>query len=157
MVDYKNILFLNANSLVLSDERAIVALRQPSEEKNNGSESGVLLEEKTEERADEDDNFIRCGQCLYAIARAGDEISVGGAHKHTFANPNGIVFEIGCFRSADGCKYAGSPTEEFTWFSGYAWRIAVCGKCLMHLGWLYVSPGKDGFVGLIVDRLVYPE
>ncbi len=148
--------FLSSGSPVLSDQRNLVALRHPSE-KDGGSDAGLILEEKTEERAGEDDKHIRCGQCLYAIAREGDEISMGGAHKHAFANPHGIVFEIGCFRSAGGCKFAGGLTEEFTWFSGYAWRIAVCGKCLLHLGWLYVAPGKDSFVGLIVDRLVYPE
>jgi hypothetical protein len=156
MIDFKRINSFYSDSFVPSDEGTIVALRHPSGE-DGGSGAEVLLEDRTEEGAGEDDRFIRCGQCLTAIAREEDEISMGGAHRHTFANPNGIVFEIGCFRSAGGCKYAGAPTGEFTWFPGWDWRIAVCGKCLSHLGWLYVSPGKDSFAGLIVDRLVYPE
>lgn len=117
----------------------------------------TLIKDETEQETSEDDRLIRCVQCLHGITRVGDGISRQGMHRHTFANPHGIVFEIGCFKEAAGCGYAGAPTAEFTWFPGYAWRIAVCKKCTLHLGWLFLSTEKDRFNGLIVDRLVYPE
>lgn len=135
---------------------AIILLKQPSEE-NGGLNTDILLEDETGEQIFEDDQFIRCAQCLNAIAKPADRIEIGGAHRHTFANPHGILFEIACFSLADGCRYLGSGTDEFTWFKGYAWRIAVCGKCLLHLGWQYTSSGKNSFWGLIIDRLIYHQ
>ena len=122
-----------------------------------GAGTDAVVEDETEEQEQEDGDLIRCAQCLHAITREEDRIVVSGAHTHTFANPNGVVFEIGCFGATRGLRFAGPPTEEFTWFSGYAWRIAVCEKCLLHLGWLYVGADKESFAGLIVDRLVYPQ
>lgn len=96
---------------------------------------------------------IRCAACMSIIALDSDRIPVNGAHIHSFANPHGLVFEIGCFRDAFGCHETGLPTDEFTWFSGYLWQIAVCGTCLAHLGWLFTANSR-GFWGLILDRLI---
>jgi hypothetical protein len=82
---------------------------------------------------------------------------VQGAHHHTFANPHGIVYEIGCFKSAQGCGYAGPPSTEFTWFSGYAWRVSFCTMCLTHLGWVFIAGSGDSFHGFILERLIQPE
>ncbi len=126
-------------------------------ELNGGTITTIRVEDEAGEKTIEDDRFIRCGQCLNAIAKPTDRIVIGGTHRHTFANPHGILFEIACFSFADGCRYLGPATEEFTWFRGYAWKIAVCGKCLFHLGWQYISLDKNSFYGLIVDRLIYPK
>jgi hypothetical protein len=99
---------------------------------------------------------ILCRHCRHIITRPKERMEKNGAHRHTFANPHGIVFEIACFREAEGCGYRGSATGEFTWFAGYQWRVAVCGACITHLGWYFSSTGGDGFHGLIVDRLAYP-
>lgn len=141
----------------LQEIRTENLLKLPSEE-NGGLKTDLLVEDETGEQISEEDKFIRCAQCLYAIAKPENRIVVGGSHQHTFANPHGILFEIACFSLADGCGYLGTGTEEFTWFKGYAWRIAVCRKCLFHLGWRYnLLSGSDSFYGLIVDHLVYPE
>jgi hypothetical protein len=42
---------------------------------------------------------------------------------------------------------------DFTWFAGYAWAVAQCGRCGMHLGWRLRS-GVHVFHGLVRDRLV---
>ncbi|MBI9081998.1 MAG: hypothetical protein JEZ11_00280 [Desulfobacterales bacterium] len=94
-----------------------------------------------------------CRQCGHAITHPDQGIIVDGAHRHTFANPHGMVYEIGCFRSADGCANVGPTTDEFTWFAGFFWRIAVCRRCQVHLGWLFESRGMRRFHGLILDRL----
>ena len=94
-----------------------------------------------------------CAQCLHIITNPANRVSVDGTHLHTFANPHGIVFEIGCFGAAPGCGTAGPATDDFSWFKGYEWKIAFCRRCLSHLGWQFIS-GSGFFYGLIIDRLV---
>lgn len=96
---------------------------------------------------------LRCTFCLEPVAYAKDRISVEGSHIHVFTNPSGIVFEIGCFALAPGCRTVGQASDEFTWFPGCTWQIAVCGKCTGHLGWCFASESAR-FWALILDRLV---
>ena len=100
---------------------------------------------------------VLCRECLHPVTREQDRTEVHGAHHHTFANPSGIVFTIGCFQFADGCGAAGSPSEEFTWFRGFSWRVAVCTACLAHLGWLFSTASGAAFWGLILDHLIFPQ
>lgn len=100
---------------------------------------------------------IVCRRCLHVITSPAQIREINGAHTHTFANPEGIIFEIGCYRDAWGCGYLGLPSNEFTWFSGYAWRIAVCANCHVHLGWLFSAPDGRFFHGLITSRISAKE
>ena len=93
-----------------------------------------------------------CVRCRHLITAQEQRIDVNGAHRHTCTNPHGLTFDIGCFREAPGCAALGEATTEFTWFPGYAWRIADCAKCGAHLGWSFTSLG-GGFYGLILNRL----
>jgi hypothetical protein len=93
-----------------------------------------------------------CAACRHPITHQDERISVQGSHEHRCTNPHGISYHIGCFREAAGCAPSGEETAEYTWFRGYAWRIAYCAHCQMHLGWCFQS-GDDYFHGLIVDRL----
>ncbi|RJQ58327.1 MAG: hypothetical protein C4530_10965 [Desulfobacteraceae bacterium] len=113
--------------------------------------------ETVEDQEPEEEKTIRCRQCGHPVTLPSEKIIVDGSHAHTFANPSGILYEIGCFRSAAGCGYAGPATEEFTWFKGYGWKIAYCFRCRTHLGWLFVSPENEPFNGLILDRLSEPD
>ncbi|MEJ2658432.1 MAG: cereblon family protein [Desulfobacterales bacterium] len=112
------------------------------------------VEDETKDDTLEQEEFIRCRQCRNIIASPDDRITVQGAHRHTFANPHGIVFEIGCFKAVKGCGHVGLPSDEFSWFSGYSWRVAICFMCLTHLGWVFTAYGKESFHGLILDRLI---
>ena len=76
----------------------------------------------------------------------------GGAHEHTFRNPAGYSWTIGCFRDAAGCASEGNFTAEATWFAGYEWCFASCATCGRHLGWWFTGIGPS-FAGLIVSRL----
>jgi hypothetical protein len=133
----------------------IQILRQPGDDPGRGRQSGSETAEREAELTDEE-AYIVCRQCRQAITRNEERFSIQGAHRHTFANPHGLVFEIGCFRAAIGCGYAGPASDEFTWFAGYRWRVCFCSNCLTHLGWLFTSPG-DGFHGLILERLLELE
>lgn len=127
-------------------------LKHPHERPIPG-DPGKMPENQPDPEEKEDDELIVCRQCLQIVTRPEERMEVDGSHVHTFANPQGIVFEIGCFRSVTGCGFSGSPSSEFTWFSGYQWRVAVCGGCLSHLGWLFQGGSGDSFCGLILNRL----
>jgi hypothetical protein len=110
-----------------------------------------------DEREKREEKAVRCAQCGHGITSPRERIDVQGKHCHAFFNPHGIIFEIGCFRAAPGCGYTGRVTEEFSWFAGYGWKIAVCSACGAHLGWLYSAAGKESFHGLILDSLIHPD
>ncbi len=97
---------------------------------------------------------IRCRNCRHRITTADHRKIMNGSHRHVFNNPAGVLFEIGLFDAAEGCAAVGRPTMEFTWFSGHAWRFALCGNCGIHLGWLYTGSGEGGFFGLILEMIV---
>ena len=117
----------------------------------------TTLEKEAEDPSPEEEEYILCRQCHQAITKPAERIAMQGSHRHTFANPHGIVFEIGCFRRVKGCGYAGAASDEFSWFAGYSWRVCVCTMCLTHLGWMFSTKGGDSFHGLILDRLIEPN
>ena len=106
-----------------------------------------------ENKGDNEKNFILCRACRNEVTSIDTKISVNSSHIHTFSNPEGIVYEIGCFSLARGCINVGNPTIAFTWFPGFSWNFALCAQCLVHLGWKYQSPG-EAFFGLILENIV---
>jgi len=100
----------------------------------------------------DDKQKILCRICGYQITTREKKRAVNGQHQHILNNPAGIFYEIGCFSAANGCVNHGTATFEHTWFTGFAWRYALCTNCLTHLGWLFQS-GDDSFYGLILKNL----
>ena len=135
-------------------QKPLLRERSPKKE---GRIAPELAEKEAPEQSPEEEEYILCRQCHQAVTRPAERITVQGSHHHTFANPHGIVFEIGCFKTARGCGYAGLPSFEFTWFSGYAWRVCYCTLCLTHLGWIFIADSGDSFHGFILDRLIEPQ
>jgi len=130
--------------------------RIPADKPGEADET-TTVEKEAGEQSPEEEEYILCRQCRQAITRPIERMAIQGSHRHTFANPHGIVFEIGCFRNATGCGYAGAATNEFSWFAGYSWRVCFCAMCLTHLGWIFSSKGADIFHGLILGRLIEPD
>ena len=93
-----------------------------------------------------------CAWCLNRIANEKDRFQYGGQDEFSFANPEGIRFEIITFLQTLGCRQTGLPTMKFTWFAGHAWCYCYCAQCGQHLGWYYV--GEHNFAGLIKARMV---
>ncbi len=93
-----------------------------------------------------------CAWCLNRVASEKDRYSHEGENEFSFKNPEGIRFHIFTFSRTIGCREAGVPTLEHTWFPGHAWSYCLCDQCHMHLGWHYAGPSE--FVGLIRDRIV---
>ncbi|MCF8079479.1 MAG: hypothetical protein K9K88_09390 [Desulfobacterales bacterium] len=119
--------------------------------------SGSPQENESPEADEDAKPEILCRQCRQGVTDPEQRITAQGGHRHTFANPHGIVFEIGCFREVRNCGMLGAPTAEFSWFPGFRWQIVICGTCLTHLGWLFTAGGPEHFFGLILDRLVIPD
>jgi hypothetical protein len=97
----------------------------------------------------------RCAACGHEIARDRDRVDLEGAAERAFVNPEGIEFVIIGFRDAPGCRPFGASSTYWSWFEGFAWRVALCGGCGAHLGWSFES-GARRFHGLIVRRLAPP-
>lgn len=115
------------------------------------SKDELEVAEKKESTTDEE-RAVRCARCGHALARTKDAMHVGGAHVHTFVNPQGHEFTIACYSRADGCGAFGERETFWSWFPGHAWQIAVCGACGTHTGWRFFGEGA-AFVGLIVDAI----
>jgi hypothetical protein len=140
--------------------------REPLRAREAGRESPQDLVRPAQPPAEPEGGLL-CFACGHPITSERERFAVGGAQEHTFTNPGGWVYRIGCFRRAPGCAQAGEFTEEYSWFPGQAWRYALCAGCRTHLGWVFrgASAGAGGaagsaqpeFYGLILDRLVGAE
>ena len=101
---------------------------------------------------DSDGDPLMCRRCGQQITATTQRISVSGSHEHTFANPEGVLFHIGCFGNVQGCYFSGEPTDQWSWFKGYKWCVTYCCECNLHLGWSFTS-GEHVFHGLVLQNL----
>jgi hypothetical protein len=121
--------------------------------KTPGFDAELDVKDDEREKDEDDKKFFLCKVCRQLITPYETKINIDGHHRHTFVNPAGIEYSIGCFSSADGCYETGIPTVQYTWFPGYRWCYALCSKCRSHLGWSYKS-SNSGFYGLILENLI---
>ncbi len=61
----------------------------------------------------------------------------------TFLNPHGFLHEVVTVRWTQNLAVAGPPTTEFTWYPGYAWETAWCGRCRAHVGWSFTAASNQ--------------
>jgi hypothetical protein len=123
--------------------------------KNNEFETDKRFREETQKKLTKEKNKkLLCKYCENHITNTDDAIFVEGHHSHTFTNPAGYIYTINCYQVAPGCSISGERTNEFSWFKGYDWQIALCGSCREQLGWLFTNERR--FFALISDRLI-PE
>lgn len=126
---------------------ALISKKEPAPKKKAAPKAHSDPESREEEL------WIVCRQCEQRLTRPSERTSINGSHRHTFANPSGVVFEIGCFAMVRGCSFIGPPSYEFPWFAGHSWQIAICSTCQIHLGWLFTGQAGVQFSGLILDHL----
>ena len=81
----------------------------------------------------ETENDWLCAWCQNRVASDRDRFPYNGKGEFTFRNRAGIRFEIITFSRTFGCRQAGVPTLEHTWFPGYAWSYCQCDRCGQHL------------------------
>ncbi len=134
------------NNIVQDDH--IISLKPPKDEP---SDEVVIKSEK--KFGITEGQTILCANCRNIVTGPEEIITVNDHHRHTFINPEGLVFQVGCFSHADGCMIEDYSTLENTWFAGYTWSVSICLNCTVHLGWFY-EKGDQHFFGLILDRLI---
>jgi hypothetical protein len=105
-----------------------------------------------ERPARESEDRLLCVTCSSCVTRRSDAMVVEGNHQHTFVNPHGVIYRIGSFRAAGGATEIGPPSDEFAWFRGHRWRIAICSGCGIHVGWSFRRV-ESLFYGLVVAQL----
>ncbi len=121
-----------------------------------GEASGEIyssIEDEDRDEPNDKERLILCAECSQAITGDSERIEVNGSHEHTFINPCGLIFQIGCFCRVFGTNISVEATEQWSWFKGYSWRIVCCARCGTHLGWAYMSRGGKRFFGMILSRL----
>ena len=99
-----------------------------------------------------EERVCRCAACSHELALLRERIEVEGAASRRFVNPEGIEFEIAAFRDAPGCSAIGERSAYWSWFAGYDWQVALCGRCAGHVGWNFTGP-SGRFFGLILERI----
>ena len=114
--------------------------------------SGWPSAENKPKKAEDVQDALYCKACGQSITAKDQAIAVNCSFRHTFFNPAGIVFELGCYKQASGGRSVGPPSSEFSWFPEYLWSFAICSGCQTHLGWYYDS-GIERFWGLILNKL----
>ena len=129
-------------------EQGIWALRDAP-----GPKVGSAQPEGEQRHSPAEPPVLACGRCHEAITTEGDWLDTGGAREHTFANPHGFCYRIGCFAAARALEPRGGWSDEWSWFPPCAWQVQECARCHDHLGWLFRSPERR-FYGLVLDRLV---
>jgi hypothetical protein len=101
---------------------------------------------------------FQCASCSGLITHSDRLLLIGGKTRHFFVNPMGVECDFYTFASCPGALALGEATDEHTWFSGYAWRMAFCQHCSHHLGWHYEgtmrSRRPSDFWGILVSSLV---
>lgn len=86
---------------------------------------------------------VRCKNCQTVIAKRSDMLVMSTEGPlGAYVNPGGYVHEIMTFYKANGLALIGRPTNEYSWFPGYAWTIANCATCERHMGWLFTATNK---------------
>ncbi|MFC2172615.1 cereblon family protein [Acidobacteriota bacterium] len=99
-----------------------------------------------------------CRGCGQTVAKGEDLLpKLNDSVLNTFINPAGVECQVLTFRKASRLKYFEWATEEHTWFDGYAWRVAQCDRCTIHLGWRFEASNPEsaasGFHGLLLLHL----
>ena len=116
-------------------------------------EGNTAVTERDKQEQERDKRKLVCSTCSHVVTAADKRIQVNNSHKHTFFNPAGIVYELGCFSDAPGCMAIGERSREFSWFAGASWQVVLCGNCQSHLGWLFRTADST-FYGLILAQLL---
>ncbi|VAH21344.1 unnamed protein product [Triticum turgidum subsp. durum] len=83
-------------------------------------------------------DLIKCGYCKSEIAKHSDVVVMSSdGPLGTYVNNHGYVHATITVNNATGLALEGDPTEEHSWFPGYAWTIASCASCGSNIGWLF--------------------
>lgn len=88
-----------------------------------------------------DDKIFVCFSCDSFIARQSDIFPMSKEGPHgMYCNAAGIIHDTVTLYHAQGLQLSHDPPSiECTWFPGYAWTIASCNNCDIHMGWKFTA------------------
>lgn len=83
-----------------------------------------------------------CARCRRPLAAKPAVFSVPGAEGTVgaYVNAHGFVHQTLTLRELlrpERVLLEGEPESQDSWFPGYAWQIAYCARCGLHLGWRF--------------------
>lgn len=88
--------------------------------------------------------YFGCRYCRNVICHRGDMFLMScSGPQNSFVNSHGFVHDTLTVRVARGLMREYDWTTEFSWFPGYAWKVACCENCSRHIGWCYKSLNAD--------------
>ncbi|KAK1370128.1 ATP-dependent protease La (LON) domain protein [Heracleum sosnowskyi] len=89
-------------------------------------------------------NCIRCKNCQKVISKRSDMLVMSSMGPFgAYLNSSGYVHEIVTLLKVNGLSLVGHPSEEYSWFPGYAWTIAYCTNCECQMGWRFTATKKN--------------
>lgn len=82
--------------------------------------------------------FFGCSACKNVICHKKDVFPMScSGPQNSFVNSHGYVHDTMTVRSTRGLIQEYEWSTEFSWFPGYAWRVACCENCGRHIGWCF--------------------
>ena len=118
-------------------------------QKKSTNQSAIRFQPKNlSNKSEKTSNFLVCSKCGTKICSPDDEICIHGKHSWEKVNPAGVHYLIRCFALAENCLAITPPTEDFSWFQGFAWSVIICSNCQSHLGWQFTGQ-TSSFFGMI--------
>jgi len=86
----------------------------------------------------EDSEYFCCSSCKNIICYKKDVFPMSRSGPQcSFVNAGGFVHDTLTVQRAQGLIQEVGWSREFSWFPGYAWRMAHCDICNRHIGWCY--------------------
>ncbi|KAF9613774.1 hypothetical protein IFM89_011498 [Coptis chinensis] len=109
-------------------------------------------------------DFVRCKTCQSVIAKRSEMLVMSrDGPLGVSMDLNGYVPQIMTFYKANGLALLGCPSEECSWFLGYAWTKSTCNACTSVMGcWHFLWKTEklcDQFGGLVItfSYELYPD
>jgi cereblon len=94
-------------------------------------------------------HVLSCRRCSLQLGDQSEIFSLSReGPQGAFVNPGGHVHETLTVYRAKNLRLTGTPSTEYSWFPGYAWTIAECGRCYNHIGWKFTATNRQ----LIPDK-----
>ncbi|KAL4704750.1 hypothetical protein ACJJTC_000074 [Scirpophaga incertulas] len=87
-----------------------------------------------------------CSSCLAEIAVRDHIIPMSSEGVHAnYTNLGGYMHDVVTVSAVRNTRLQGRASAEYSWFPGYCWTIAVCGRCSTHVGWRYCCSTHVGW------------
>ncbi|XP_022102468.1 LOW QUALITY PROTEIN: protein cereblon-like [Acanthaster planci] len=84
--------------------------------------------------------MLNCTRCGLDIANKSDVFSMSlDGPMAAYVNPAGYVHDTLTLYRAHNLNLVGRPSQENSWFPGYAWTILQCRHCDGHMGWKFTA------------------